>query len=461
MENKSIAGGAVSGAIPGVANPATDPVTMPATGGGNVRGITKDRGRWYFVKRVPRQFQALDRRGTVRIALHTDSEVEARSKAPEIERGLWAYWHALSRGDQSAAAKRFGAVKSIAEARGFAYRPAAELAAAEIEELVARLEALRQNGRLASPVEVEAVLGTVDPPEIPITQEMADHLTATADRTATMAEHQRRRYENTRRRTAADFASVVGDKSLKKITAEDATAFRDWWVERVVGGMNPNTANKQIGHLSDLFKTVAKLRKESLGNPFAGLRLHEGQKTSRVPFSEQWIRTKLAAPGALDGLNPEARSILLVMVNTGARPIEIINAEARDWLVSEPIPYLRIRARRGALLKTSESWRDIPLVGVSLEAAKAIASGGGCVRYRGDSSTWSATVGKYLGENGLREEPECTPYSLRHSFDDRLLDAGVDDRIRADLMGHKYARPSYGAGGRLVRVHMEIMRIAI
>lgn len=51
--------------------------------------------------------------------------------------------------------------------------------------------------------------------------------------------------------------------------------------------------------------------------------------------------------------------------------------------------------------------------------------------------------------------------SLRHSFEDRLLDAGCDERIRADLMGHKYARPNDGAGGRMSRVTEEIAKIAI
>ena len=35
-----------------------------------------------------------------------------------------------------------------------------------------------------------------------------------------------------------------------------------------------------------------------------------------------------------------------------------------------------------------------------------------------------------------------------------------DERIRADLMGHKYTRPKYGAGGRLARVSEEAARIA-
>jgi integrase len=86
---------------------------------------------------------------------------------------------------------------------------------------------------------------------------------------------------------------------------------------------------------------------------------------------------------------------------------------------------------------------------------------GGCSRYRGKSSGWSATVVKYMRDNGLLENERQVPYSLRHSFEDSLLDAGCDERIRADLMGHKYTRPKYGAGGRLSRVSEEIPRIAL
>lgn len=37
-------------------------------------------------------------------------------------------------------------------------------------------------------------------------------------------------------------------------------------------------------------------------------------------------------------------------------------------------------------------------------------------------------------------------YSLRHSFEDRMIAAGVDDRIRRDLFGHRLDRERYGKG---------------
>jgi integrase len=40
-------------------------------------------------------------------------------------------------------------------------------------------------------------------------------------------------------------------------------------------------------------------------------------------------------------------------------------------------------------------------------------------------------------------------YSLRHSFEDRLLRADVDERVRRDLLGHALGRERYGEGGGL------------
>ena len=60
-----------------------------------------------------------------------------------------------------------------------------------------------------------------------------------------------------------------------------------------------------------------------------------------------------------------------------------------------------------------------------------------------------------------RETPKHTAYSLRHSFEDRMAEAAIDDRIRAELMGHKYARPDYGRGGSLETRQKAIERIAL
>jgi len=175
-----------------------------------------------------------------------------------------------------------------------------------------------------------------------------------------------------------------------------------------------------------------------------------------------WIRNRLLAPGALDGLNEEARDALLIMVNTGARPSEIVGALPEELAVEAEVPHLRIRAREGRTLKTAASKREVPLVGVSLEAARRAAARGGWSKYLLKPDTLSANVNKFLAKNGLKETPRHTAYSLRHSFEDRLLEAGVDDRVRARLMGHAYGkREAYGTGGSLKFLAKAVERIAL
>lgn len=48
--------------------------------------------------------------------------------------------------------------------------------------------------------------------------------------------------------------------------------------------------------------------------------------------------------------------------------------------------------------------------------------------------------------NGLMESEDHVIYSLRHSFEDRMLSANFPERVKADLMGHDINRERYGKG---------------
>ncbi len=145
------------------------------------------------------------------------------------------------------------------------------------------------------------------------------------------------------------------------------------------------------------------------------------------------------------------------MVNTGYRPSEGA-ALAPDRICLEgKIPYIHI-APDGRALKTRRAERQIPLAGISLEVFQAMPLG--TPRYR-DKPGLTATLNKFLRENKLTASAEHTTYSLRHSFEDRLLTAGVDERVRRDLMGHRLTREEYGDGGGLEVRHKAILSIAL
>ena len=84
----------------------------------------------------------------------------------------------------------------------------------------------------------------------------------------------------------------------------------------------------------------------------------------------------------------------------------------------------------------------------------------GFPRYR-DKPGLSATINKFMRENGLMETPAHTVYGLRHSFEDRQLAAGVDERIRRDLMGHALTHERYGKGASLRQVQQLLQATAL
>ena len=108
-----------------------------------------------------------------------------------------------------------------------------------------------------------------------------------------------------------------------------------------------------------------------------------------------------------------------------------------------PIPYLEVKPV-GRVLKTKSSQRELPLVGAALAAMKLRPMG--FPRYGDKSSALSATLNKFVLENGLRPTKDHTVYSLRHSFKDRLVAAQAPDSTIDNLMGHASGKPRYGDG---------------
>lgn len=134
------------------------------------------------------------------------------------------------------------------------------------------------------------------------------------------------------------------------------------------------------------------------------------------------------------------------MIETGLRPSEIVNLREGTIMLDAPIPHVRVMPD-GRRLKTGDSEREMPLVDVALAAMKL--RPGGFPRYRDKASALSATVNKFLSENGLRPTRDHSVYSLRHSFKDRLVALEAPDSLIDCLMGHKTYKPKYGKGPSL------------
>lgn len=409
------------------------------------------RGRiWQLRRRVPKRYHAVESRRMILMSLHSDSRTVALSKAQRIWDELIEVWEARLAGDHEEAAARFAAAENLAQLRGFRYLSAAKVKTLPLSELLDRVEAISERDGLPEPAEAAALMGTVEAPTLTLSAALEAYWTLARDKTLGKSADQVRRWENPRKKAVGNLIAVVGDKPLGDLTREDMLAFRDWWTDRLATqGLTANSANKDLIHLSEVLRLVVERKRLDIDLPLGGLSFREGEKGTRPPFSADWITGRLLAPGALAGLNGEARGVLLAMVNTGARPSELANLTASTIRLDANVPHISIEPE-GRQLKSANARRVLPLLGVSLEAMREHPDG--FPRYRSAPASLSGTVNKFLRENGLLETPAHSLYSLRHAFEDRMLAAGVDERIRRDVLGHRLDRERYGAGASLAQL---------
>lgn len=260
-------------------------------GGGSIRpgnrrsidmGITCDRGSWYWVKRVPARFRGLvfgaDGQPVmqVRQALHTDSRAEALRKAVQVEAERLAEWEAMAAGESTAARTHYAAARKLAATKGFSYIPIDRLAAGDLSEIMARLDALfdTSGALVASRAVAEAITGAVPEVSPTLSEALAEYFDLTKTRHLQKSERQLHRWKLPRERAVKNLTAVLArDPQIAEISRANALEFRKWWSGRIEDGMTVGAANKDIGHLSEIISTWAQLTDTEIQNPFARMRL--------------------------------------------------------------------------------------------------------------------------------------------------------------------------------------------
>lgn len=421
------------------------------------------RGKtWHLRWVVPKVFRSVVHKREIHKSLKTDSRSEAEARARDYERVLRAHCEAALAGKASLSdgMEAFNAAVRIARSLGMSYRSAKELAEGRIEDILSRVETAHVISPDASdPGTVAAVLGGVGKPLLRLSQ-LADHVDGLAtDENRFKNKTQLRKWRNGNKRALAQAIDAIGDDILvQDFTAEHAMKHLLSLEKRVARKeISAETVKKELTYASSCFKRyywAAGVAHPP--RPYAGLSVSKGvakiahkpkdQKRKRE-LSVDWIRQTLLASGTLDGLNPEARDILLICVETGCRQSEIYNTPLADIHVQGPQPYFELRPTEGMReLKNSASERRVPLVGVALSAMKRVVKRGGFKAYAGKDS-WSAAVNKYLRERGVMPDGH-TIGGLRHAWEGRMRRAGIAIDERGIMMGHSVSlirdREEYG-----------------
>ena len=436
---------------------------------------------WYYKRRVPRKYRTYETREFIRKSLDTSSLEIARLRRDALERADNEFWaNALFYDDderpegdrdrlRKALDRKYEAARSRAMALGFVYAPAEELAAtSDLADIMDRLERVSEVERSvpnpAQEAEAAALLGGVAEPKVLVSDAFDIYCNEIAiDELIGKSDAQKAAWKKTKNRGIQYFIDVVGDKPMREITRQDAQVYYNWWKDRVVPkpgkkALSTKTANRDLGNMRKLFGEYFKYAgEEERQNPFRNLSFKDKKSADVPPFEDAWVREKVLVPGVLSGLRGDAHLIAYALIETGCRPGEIANLLEDDIHLEADVPFISIRPREDREIKTASSIRDIPLVGVSLEAMKQAPKG--FPHYRDKPDLLSSNLITAFKSRNLFPTPAHKIYSFRHSFEKRMQEAELDYGFRCMMMGHRNTRPTYGDGGSMEYRRDQLLKI--
>ena len=215
------------------------------------------------------------------------------------------------------------------------------------------------------------------------------------------------------------FTGQFGNLHLDELRHWHITQYRD---QLLLEGLHPNSVRKHNNILNAMINMAFKHLDIDKLSPFRGLKIRgEGENTRPIPHITTDLLVEVKQ--VLIAHNTPASLVGLIEINTGFRISEPTLARFEDLVLDHDIPHLWVRKNALSDRKTKASIRAVPLLGISLEAAKELH-----YRARRQSSPWllpqyakehggcscSAILNKNLKPLNFRS------HMFRHAFIDRL-----------------------------------------
>lgn len=423
------------------------------------------RGKtYYFRMRVPKEFADVEPLREINRSLKTRDRLEAEARCANARLALFTEWRARRAGRAADTRATFDASVDLLKAWGMTFSPMDDLISGPIEKLLSRIETISNVDPLSAAV--PAALGAIKIPDVT--------LHAMAERMPILKENeiraknarQRREWCGNFKRAARDFTTQIGERTILTISEQDATDYEAHWKKLAEpGGVTTNYANKQIRYVRqmiDAHYNDIRMPKSRRNNAFKGMRVEKlaydpaDDERKKLPLPETWIRNRLVNDRILEELEQESSDIAIIAATGGCRASEIYDVPESDVHLDHSIPHIRFRVvldgpdRRE--LKSKASTRVLVLQGPALAAMRRNPTG--FPGHRGKAK-FSGPVNKFLRENGLfpplpeGEDGRYVISGTRHSFEDRMKAAGIENEERAFLMGHSIGRvrgrPVYGS----------------
>lgn len=209
----------------------------------------------------------------------------------------------------------------------------------------------------------------------------------------------------------------------------------------VAGGLKTATVKKPLGYVCKRVRELIIERELKIENPFQHVKVknHRADAVKRKPFTMPLLN--IVKETILNKLHLPSAQIVGLLSDTGCRNGEIGGIRLDHIVLDNDIPHLKISMQDNRRLKNTNSERIVPLVGVSLIAAKHVknlAVDGQVYafpRYNKDdkynNDNCSAACNKFIKSLSSQH----TSHSFRHTMRDRLVDASVPSYEIENIIG--------------------------
>lgn len=239
------------------------------------------------------------------------------------------------------------------------------------------------------------------------------------------------------KRDWGQLVDMAGDIFIAELGREHARAF----VARcAANGMKTATQRRAVNTLNAVLNVaIRELDIRDCLNPFASVPIaNEGKDSKEVKTPSPAELAEVLAKFGSDNSDPGL--VIRIQMGIGSRVGEVSGLATSDVVLDAETPYLKIQEQPWRSLgKSDASTRDVPLVGIALEAAKIAVERAGSSkalfsRYANErgtgNATASATNNKRLNAWGIGT------HGFRHGMKDLLREAGCPEAIQKEIQGH-------------------------
>jgi len=232
-------------------------------------------------------------------------------------------------------------------------------------------------------------------------------------------------FHRTAERNIEYLIKCLGSRPIDQYSTVDAGTFRDWLFDKE---LSSSSVKRVFSSIISIMNLSIQENGIDIRNAFSGIYIPDDESVlKRNPISALNI---IKIQSECRRVDDDLRWIVALISDTGLRLSEAVGLHVNDFDLQNDVPHVLIQPNASRRLKTPSSKRRVPLVGLSLWAAKRIvdnASNEFCFpRYTGsqrcNSNSASAALNKWLKPIGSKSD---VIHGFRHSFRDRLRAAEV------------------------------------